>query len=85
MQEHFSVKLVMTDDVGHLAMEPGTESYQDIINIFGADIKNFDETINRTKLGQIVSCNKEKSTSSIFGVYPNLSNILLLEIKEMIF
>ena len=60
MQEHFSLKLVMTDDVGHLAMEPGTESYENIINIFGTDIMALDGKIDRVKLGQIVFGNKEK-------------------------
>ena len=82
MQEHFSVKLVMTDDVGHLAMEPGTESYQDIINIFGADIKNFDETINRTKLGQIVFCNKEKLKQLNNIIHPRVKGYLRKSIQE---
>lgn len=82
MQEHFSVKLVMTDDLGHLTMEPGSESYQKIITIFGDDIKNDDGTINRTKLGQIVFGNKEKLEQLNNIIHPWVKEYLYKSIQE---
>lgn len=82
MQEHFSLKLVMTDDVGHLAMEPGTESYENIINIFGTDIMALDGKIDRVKLGQIVFGNKEKLEQLNHIIHPWVKEYLRKNIQE---
>lgn len=82
MQEHFSVKLVMTDDVGHLAMEPGTESYQNIINTFGMDIKNLDGKIDRAKLSQIVFNSREKLEQLNNIIHPWVKEYLRKSIQE---
>lgn len=58
MQEHFSVKLSMTDDIGHLAMEPGTESYEEIVKLLGNHILREDGTIDRKVVSDLVFSDK---------------------------
>lgn len=54
MEKNFSVKMMMTDNIGHLAMEPGQESYEKIVAHFGKGILREDKTIDRNQLSQIV-------------------------------
>lgn len=54
LEEHFSVKLLMTDQIGHLAMAPGTSSYDKIVSVFQREILKEDQTIDRGKLSEIV-------------------------------
>ena len=47
MEEHFNVRLQMTDEIGHLAYQKGTESYEQIIQLLGKVILDEDKEINR--------------------------------------
>lgn len=82
MQEYFSLKLVMTDELGHLAMKPGTESYENIIGIFGENIKTKEGKIDRAKLGQIVFGNKEKLEQLNNIIHPWVKEYLRKSIQE---
>lgn len=82
MQEHFSVKLVMTDDLGHLAMEPGTDSYQKIIHTFGTAIKKSDGQIDRAVLAKIVFDNKEKLEQLNGIIHPWVKEYLKKSIEQ---
>jgi dephospho-CoA kinase len=42
------------DELAHAALEPGTETYRDVVNAFGREVVNPDKTINRKRLGEIV-------------------------------
>jgi len=46
--------VIEADKVGHILMEPGNPAYTQIVDYFGKDILNPDNTINRKKLGNIV-------------------------------
>ncbi len=54
------VKAVKADEIGHLAMEPGQRSYDDIVTLFGADILKEDKTIDRKKVATIVFSDNSK-------------------------
>ena len=60
MKDNFLLKLVMTDELGHLAMQKGTTSYSRIVSAFGEDILTSDGEIDRTILGKIVFENGNK-------------------------
>lgn len=55
-----NIAIIDADQLAHLALEPGQKPYLDVINIFGSQIKNPDEKIDRRKLGEIVFKDKEK-------------------------
>ncbi len=43
-------KLALADDIAHKLMQPGQDVYWKVVEAFGLDILNPDETINRAKL-----------------------------------
>ena len=43
-------KLALADDIAHKLMQPGKDVYWKVVEAFGLDILNSDETINRAKL-----------------------------------
>lgn len=60
MEELKAVKLQMTDDIGHIALEQGTESYDKIIESFGKSFLKENGEIDRNLLGQLVFANQDK-------------------------
>lgn len=60
MEQLGFVKLQMTDEIGHIALEQGTESYNRIIENFGNSFLRENGEIDRGLLSQIVFGNQEK-------------------------
>lgn len=60
MEQHFPVKLVMTDDVAHRAYEPGSSCYVQLLEEYGEKILAKDQSIDRKKLAEIVFSDEEK-------------------------
>ncbi len=54
------IKILDCDEIAHKNMEIGGKAYSEIIEYFGRDILNSDNTINRKSLGAIVFNNKEE-------------------------
>lgn len=52
--------IIDADKVAHQIMEPGRPAWHDIVQAFGKEILNEDQTINREKLGAIVFNEPEK-------------------------
>ncbi len=48
------------DNLAHLAEEPGSAAWQGIVDAFGRQVLNEDNTINRIKLGKIVFSDRER-------------------------
>lgn len=46
--------IIDADAVAHAVVEPGKPAWEDIVEHFGMDVLNPDQTINREKLGDIV-------------------------------
>lgn len=82
MQENFSLKLVMTDALGHLAMKVGTESYKKILSEFQADILQENGEIDRKKLGEIVFKDENKLDKLNQIIHPWVIEYLKKDIEE---
>ncbi len=52
LQERCGALLLITDQMGHLAMEPGSQGYQQIINRFGDTVLGIRGEINRGVLAE---------------------------------
>lgn len=52
--------IIDSDELAHNIMKPYKPAWKDIVKIFGAEILNHDETINRDRLGQIVFNDPDK-------------------------
>lgn len=82
LEENFSVKLVMTDLLGHKAMETGTECYDAMVNKFGSRILDGDGRINRTKVSEIVFKDTEQLTWLNGIVHPWVKDYLKTNIEK---
>lgn len=49
-----NIPIIDSDLIAHKIMEVGQAGYQAVVDYFGTDILNDDQTINRRKLGEIV-------------------------------
>ena len=60
MLQDLGAKVVDADDIARKVVEPNEPAWREIVNTFGRDILNPDETINRKKLGEIIFNDNEK-------------------------
>ena len=51
--------LIQADELGHQVIEPGGEAYEDVVALFGKDILNADNKIDRRRLAGLVFANPE--------------------------
>mgnify|MGYP003161496168 CR=1 FL=1 len=54
LKNDYQAKVIQSDHVAHELMVPGAKSYDAIVQAFGNEILNEDQTINRPILGEIV-------------------------------
>lgn len=54
LQELYGMELLIADELGHVAMEPGTNSFDRIVARFGADVVMEDGTLDRKRLADII-------------------------------
>ena len=52
LKEIASAELLIADELGHVAMEKGTDGYEEIIESFGTDILDADGQISRTVMAE---------------------------------
>lgn len=52
--------VVDADKIAREVLEPNGRAYDDVVNIFGKDILNYDKTINRKKLANVVFSDSKK-------------------------
>lgn len=82
MEKNFSVKLRMTDNIGHLAMEPGQDSYQKIVEYFGTNILREDKSVDRNRLSGIVFSDTSKLEVLNNIIHPWVKSYLRRDIEE---
>lgn len=70
--EKLGAKVINCDKLAHTVYVPGTDCYRAIVEAFGQDILNDDQTINRKILGPIVFDNPEKLNKLNSLVWPAL-------------
>ena len=62
------------DQLARQVVEPGTKAWQEIVDYFGGDVLNKDQSINRTKLAGIVFNHPEKLHKLNSIVHPEIFN-----------
>lgn len=82
MEEKFQAKICQADHVAWKLQEPKKQCYDEIVEFFGAEVLNEDETINRGKLGRIVfaDCNKLEQLNRI--MHPAVKCEILNQIQQ---
>lgn len=59
LKEEFHARLLISDNLGHVAMEPGSAGYQQILKRFGKGILSEDGSINREALAAVIFQDEE--------------------------
>jgi len=60
LREKYGAYILSTDDIAKEQMEPGGDSYREVVEYFGSEIVNPDGTINRGRLAAIIFDDKNK-------------------------
>lgn len=47
LKERYGARVIQADQVGHLLQQPGESCYRRIVELFGREILNADETISQ--------------------------------------
>lgn len=84
IQDNFSAKLFMTDEIGHLVMKKGSLGYEEVVNLFGAEILNQQGEIDRKILGGIVFGDEEKLKQLNEIIHPKVKKYLEEDIAREI-
>lgn len=82
MAKMYHARVIQADQVGHLLMEPGQVCYYHIVEAFGSAILNGDQTINRSRLSDIVFQNSDKLKKLNQIVHPAVKEYIVKEVEE---
>ena len=82
IEEKYHAVICQADHVAWKIQEPGQEGHRQIVETFGADVLNEDQTINRKALGQIVFHDEEKLLALNSIMHPSVKVAIKNAIKE---
>lgn len=82
LQERFGVELLIADELGHVAMEPGTDSFAQIVSRFGESVVGQDGTLDRQRLAEIIFHDPEALTAMNEIVHPVVKAYLIDYIEQ---
>lgn len=82
LRDVFGAVLLITDEIGHLAMKPGEKSYDAIVDTFGEDIRREDGTIDRNVLGAKVFGNEEALEKLNGIIHPFVKEYIAREMEK---
>lgn len=75
--------IIDADQLGHQSYDPGTLEWKHIVERFGLDILDKDETINRNKLADIVFGNKQAMMALNNIVHPRIRSMAENKIRAL--
>ena len=82
LEKEYNAKLILADEVGRELMQPGEANYVNIVNAFGKEILNEDQTINRPILGEIVFHDETKLSLLNSITHKNVDEEILSRIDQ---
>lgn len=83
MEKNYGAKVFIADEIGHLAMKPGTETYDRICNLFGPTIVEPDQTLNHKKIAQIIFDKKDLKEKLNQIIHPFVWEYIWSEIEKL--
>ena len=75
--------VIDADAIAREVLAPGTDGYRRVVETFGSDILDIDQTINRRKLGDIVFCDSERRNLLNSLVHPSVRAEISRRIAEL--
>lgn len=82
LEEKYSAKVVLADDVSNLLKEPGQSCYQPIIDLLGRDILQKDGFINRREMGKRIFSDEKLLAQVNEIIHPAVRTYILSEIEK---
>ncbi|MDE7477042.1 MAG: dephospho-CoA kinase [Lachnospiraceae bacterium] len=80
IEAHYPCRIIRADEAAHLLYEPGQECYQELVGLFGNMILNSDNTINKSKMAEIIFRDKVLLESVNKIVHPAVKRYILEQI-----
>ncbi|MGX7245693.1 dephospho-CoA kinase [Enterococcus quebecensis] len=74
--------IVDADVIAREVVEPGTPGLSEVVSVFGTDILNSDNSLNRKKLGTVIFSNKQKRKLLNKTLSPFIKKTILTEIED---
>ncbi len=82
LEKTYDAYIVETDKLAHQLMSPGASTYKNIVDYFGTEILQDNQSIDRGKLGQIVFRDEQKLQKLNEIVHPAVKTYILKDIEE---
>ena len=83
MKRMYRVRILIADEIAHEQMEPGTQCYKRLHEVFGRyDIWREDGSINRPKLAEILFSDEKKRQILNGIVHPAVKEYILGEVEK---
>ena len=83
MKRMYRVRILIADEIAHEQMEPGTQCYKRLYEVFGRyDIWREDGSINRPKLAEILFSDEKKRQILNGIVHPAVKEYILGEVEK---
>ncbi len=82
LSEKYHARVIQADQVAHLLQEPGQVCYEQMIEYFGREILNEDQSISREKLGGQVFSDPEKLAALNAMIHPQVKEYIKKEIQK---
>jgi len=75
--------IIDIDIISRDVVKPGKPAWRDVVHIFGKEVLNDDQTLNRKKVGDIVFSDAEKRKKLEKIIHPRINAETLTEINEI--
>lgn len=82
LEEAYGACVIQADQVGHEVMEPGQAAYDEILNVFGSEVRAEDGRIDRKILGDVVFAGEEMRRKLNAIVHPAVKQEILRRIAQ---
>ncbi len=82
LEERYHAYICMADELGHRAMEQGSECYQEIVRMFGSGILTEEGNIDRNILAEIVYRNPKRLADLNGVIHPAVKAEIRRQIAE---
>jgi dephospho-CoA kinase len=75
--------IIDIDKISRDVVKPGKPAWQDVVHVFGKEVLNEDQTLNRKKVGDIVFSDPEKRKKLEEIIHPKITAEKLMKINEI--
>ena len=82
MREMYQAEIILTDEVSHKLMQPGTECYKCLVELLGTEVLAEDGTFDKKKLGGLIFGSKEIAAQVNGIVHPKVRDAVKAQIAD---